>query len=76
MKRVTFSLEGDLEITINACSNEGEASVYVDIAGIDVESDEVRSAQVHGWMAPADAREFARYLNEMADKAEAEVVAQ
>lgn len=77
MKSVTFSGEGDLDITIKPDFSEAEAGqpglVRVEVAGIDVDSNEGGSfpAKVWGWYAPAEAREIARYLNEMADKAEA-----
>lgn len=81
MKRVTFEGEGDLALTMQADFSDaaaGEAGmVRVQVEGIDVREDagEGRAALVFGWYSPEEAREIARYLVEMAEKAEMAVSA-
>lgn len=76
MKRVTFSGKGDFELTVQADFSDAAAGkpgeVRVQAEGIDVETEDAAPASViWGWFSPTEAREIARYLNEMADKAEA-----
>lgn len=76
MKRVTFEGAGDLALTLEADFSdaaEGEAGqVRVQAKGMDVETEGATPVSVvWGWYSPAEAREIANYLNEMADKAEA-----
>ncbi|WP_034382970.1 hypothetical protein [Deinococcus sp. YIM 77859] len=74
MKRVSFEGEGDLMLTMNADFSDeregGVGRVRVQAEGIDVDSADGGAAIVYGWFTPEEAREIARYLNEMADRAE------
>jgi hypothetical protein len=76
VKRVTFIGAGDLELTVEADFSDagpGEiGQVRVQAEGIDVDTTEgkVAPAKVYGWFTPDEAREIARYLTEMADRAE------
>ncbi|GAA5514802.1 hypothetical protein Dcar01_03563 [Deinococcus carri] len=74
MKRVAFEGEGDIVLTLQAdFSNAGLGElgmVRVQAEGVDVEGDAAVTALVYGWYTPEEAREIARYLKEMADKAE------
>ncbi|GGK11321.1 hypothetical protein GCM10008955_00690 [Deinococcus malanensis] len=79
MKRVTFAGGGDLEVTLEPDFSMAEAGesgqVRLQAEGIDVETREMAATVVYGWYSPGEAREMARYLNEMADKAEQGVTA-
>ena len=68
VKSVTFSLPGDLDVTLSIA----EGDVKVDVAGIDVDSQpgDHFAARVWGFMSASQARELAHYLNELADKIE------
>lgn len=75
MKAVLFVGDGDFEVRIEADfsnSTTGEAGdVRVQVEGIDVDTyEEPSAALVYGWFSPAQAREVAQALTEMADRAE------
>lgn len=78
MKRVVFAGGGDIELTLEAdfaeSTNESPAGqVRVQVEGIDVDNfdDDAPAVKAYGWYSPEEAREIARYFNEMADRAEA-----
>ncbi|GGB71613.1 hypothetical protein [Deinococcus soli (ex Cha et al. 2016)] len=76
MKAVIFSGEGDLKVRLETDFNEAspgeQGTVRLHAHGMDVETgEEPFEAAVYGWFSPAEAREIAKYLNEMADRAEA-----
>lgn len=78
MKSVTFYGAGDIGLTLSpdfseASEESPKGTVRVQVEGIDVENfgSKAPAVSAFGWFNPAEAREIARYLNEMADKAEA-----
>ncbi|GAA5437674.1 hypothetical protein M8445_17370 (plasmid) [Deinococcus aquaticus] len=75
MKAILLKGDGDFELKIEAdFSNSltGEAGdVRVQAEGIDVDTrEDFPPAVVYGWFSPAQAREVAQALTEMADRAE------
>ncbi|MHA0041542.1 hypothetical protein [Deinococcus sp. PEB2-63] len=76
MKRVIFSGQGDIELRLEPdfgeAESDGQGEVRVSIEGIafDVNGNPA-AAEIYGWYSPSEAREIAKYLNEMADRAEA-----